>query len=927
MFTEKNKKVVFMDVWFGELPTWIEFFLLSCSKNYDYQWYIFTDQEYNSNYDNVEFVYLTKKDFELLVLKKLKFNCKLSGQYKICDWKPTYAVLFSEYIEGYDFWGLCGLDVIFGDLNNFITDNILNEFDFITKTSHMDLKTGFLPSYTHRVSTPFAIIRNNDYMNNLFKKNDEYHKILVNKYHMFFDEDHFSRIILKLEREKKIKCFWLDFFEAQNKEGTFCDTSWDNGKLYLTEEGTEIGSNHFGGAVNPYVNKSSYQNTESNFIEEVVKFEMNKNSIDIIERSKPFKKLENLVNRSGVPLSLPLGFTDKNTIHPYFDVYDKIFKRLKYSAKNVLEVGIFNGASMILWHDYFENATVHGVEINKNRIPIELNGYDRIKTYLGGAYDYVGFIEPTLNDMEFDLIIDDGSHQLHTQKRFVKHYFPLLSENGILIIEDIQDINYCTEIINEFPEEVRDKVRIIDMRDVEGKSCWPISFTDETKLTSTGMPVGYEHQLRENDVDSILIVYDATNEKVEDLSKKFKEESMIMLVTWAKELEQQKLLLDCITSLDLLGIDICLTSHYPVSTTVQNLVSYYIYDKYNPLISAGAGQGWNYTMSVNNRPAMRIDINKEFTGIGVHSPAVFSSIKHSLHVAKSANKKYVFYTESDTIINPKDLHSFYDVFKETLDNNKKAWFELYERGKEEDVMSCNGEFWFGEVDFFLNNIRFSKESQLAGEITEKDAYDLFNPIQHHLFANRGFGLEHHLYDSLKSVRGEYILKSRKGKIQFQNHFPNSEVNVYHPNLDCSFSGKALANQSKIKIKNFHLAPFFLLSRNKKYGLKPLLCIVNHWMRLNKSQTYNDSMYENAENLFKILYFINDKLVSNREVKLFIKNASIFEQFDEIEEGNIYRVEVELYNKYNRGWDLFYQREWIRNDVDEIAKVGTYELFE
>jgi len=99
------------------------------------------------------------------------------------------------------------------------------------------------------------------------------------------------------------------------------------------------------------------------------------------------------------------------------------------------------------------------------------------------------------------------------------------------------------------------------------------------------------------------------------------------------------------------------------------------------------------------------------------------------------------------------------------------------------------------------------------------------------------------------------------------------------------------------------------------------------MRLNKSQTYNDSMYENAENLFKILYFINDKLVSNREVKLFIKNASIFEQFDEIEEGNIYRVEVELYNKYNRGWDLFYQREWIRNDVDEIAKVGTYELFE
>ena len=53
---------------------------------------------------------------------------------------------------------------------------------------------------------------------------------------MFFDEDHFSRLILKLERGGKLKCFWLNSFEAENREGTFCDTIWENGKLYLTEE-------------------------------------------------------------------------------------------------------------------------------------------------------------------------------------------------------------------------------------------------------------------------------------------------------------------------------------------------------------------------------------------------------------------------------------------------------------------------------------------------------------------------------------------------------------------------------------------------------------------------------------------------------------------------------------------------------------------
>jgi hypothetical protein len=65
------------------------------------------------------------------------------------------------------------------------------------------------------------------------------------------------------------------------------------------------------------------------------------------------------------------------------------------------------------------------------------------------------------------------------------------------------------------------------------------------------------------------------------MNTKFKEESLIIIGTWAKTLEQNKLLIDCITNLDLLGMDICLVSHYPISTTIQKLVSYYVYDKYN----------------------------------------------------------------------------------------------------------------------------------------------------------------------------------------------------------------------------------------------------------------------------------------------------------------------------------------------------------
>lgn len=29
----------------------------------------------------------------------------------------------------------------------------------------------------------------------------------------------------------------------------------------------------------------------------------------------------------------------------------------------------------------------------------------------------------------------------------------------------------------------------------------------------------------------------------------------------------------------------------------------------------------------------------------------------------------------------------------------------------------------------------------------------------------------------------------------------------------------------------------------------------------------------------------------------------------------------------KGWDSFYQKEWTLDDVNDIEKVGTYELFE
>jgi hypothetical protein len=80
--------------------------------------------------------------------------------------------------------------------------------------------------------------------------------------------------------------------------------------------------------------------------------------------------------------------TDKNTLHSYLGLYQKLLISKKETARNVLEVGIFNGGSIKLWHDFFPNATIYGLDI----IPIknlwsEIKNKQRIKLGRYDAYD------------------------------------------------------------------------------------------------------------------------------------------------------------------------------------------------------------------------------------------------------------------------------------------------------------------------------------------------------------------------------------------------------------------------------------------------------------------------------------------------------------------------------------------------------------
>ena len=168
-------------------------------------------------------------------------------------------------------------------------------------------------------------------------------------------------------------------------------------------------------------------------------------------------------------------YTDKGTTHSYLDLYDVLLKPIKDTAENVLEVGIGNfryknGGSLLLWKDYFTKATIYGIDILPlNRVLDELINDKSIKLYCEtNAYNN-NFISKNLINTKFDFLLDDGPHTLESQVKFIELYSPLLSENGILIIEDVQDIKWLEKLKNITPTYLKQYIKIYDLRKNKGR--------------------------------------------------------------------------------------------------------------------------------------------------------------------------------------------------------------------------------------------------------------------------------------------------------------------------------------------------------------------------------------------------------------------------------------------------------------------------
>lgn len=220
------RSIVFIVPYFGQWPIWFPAFLVSCKHNSTINWIFFTDCEIPFDYPkNVKFLRTTLPDIQLVFSEKIGITINIQHPVKFCDLKPTYGHVFEELLKDYDFWGFCDIDIIWGDIRKFITEEMLNNFDLIS-------------SRLNTISGHFTILKNNPFNRLLYKKGGRYEALFLEPKYSWFDENTFATIVSEYLSKGELKVWW-DKYLVNHERGSdshqeyFLDRwVFDNGKLF-----------------------------------------------------------------------------------------------------------------------------------------------------------------------------------------------------------------------------------------------------------------------------------------------------------------------------------------------------------------------------------------------------------------------------------------------------------------------------------------------------------------------------------------------------------------------------------------------------------------------------------------------------------------------------------------------------------------------
>ncbi len=163
------------------------------------------------------------------------------------------------------------------------------------------------------------------------------------------------------------------------------------------------------------------------------------------------------------------GGTDKIFTHTFDRVYGPVLNRFKNKPGVLLELGARFGGSAMLWRHLLPEFRLELVDIepeNFNPAYIPLLTNTQFKHCDAYTQETVNFYKE-LHPEGYDVIIEDGPHTLDTQIYAVQNYCDLLKSGGVLVVEDISDIEHIDELIKHIP--MGHSFEYFDLRGVKGR--------------------------------------------------------------------------------------------------------------------------------------------------------------------------------------------------------------------------------------------------------------------------------------------------------------------------------------------------------------------------------------------------------------------------------------------------------------------------
>lgn len=131
-----------------------------------------------------------------------------------------------------------------------------------------------------------------------------------------------------------------------------------------------------------------------------------------------------------------LYHTDKHYAHGFFNgVYQDLFLPIKETTKKFVELGVYEGESINIWKNFFENSEIIGLDCSFNSSNIrDLERISLVKINSAIREDLEGFASQH-NDI--DVFMDDGSHIMRDQQITLGVLFKSIKSGGIFILEDL----------------------------------------------------------------------------------------------------------------------------------------------------------------------------------------------------------------------------------------------------------------------------------------------------------------------------------------------------------------------------------------------------------------------------------------------------------------------------------------------------------